>query len=128
MNNFKLERLAFPLSKLGHVRKSQKPPRHKSGEQFLKGPVPLRWLCLAAKQPGKALHVGVALWYLAGMRRKRTVPLTNVVLGKFGVDRSAKLRGLRSLEAVGLISVHRKPNRNPEVTIVEVRGEPHEQG
>jgi hypothetical protein len=119
MNDFKSERLAFPLSKLEHVRKSEKPPRHRSGEQFLKGPIPLRWLCLAAKQPGKALHVGIALWLLAGMKRNRTVTLTNVLLGRFGVDRSAKSRGLRSLEVVGLIAIHRRPNRNPDVTILD---------
>lgn len=119
MNNLKPERLAFPLSKLGQIKKSQKPPRHKAGEQFLKGPIPLRWLCSAARQPGKALHVGIALWFLAGMKRNRTVTLTNVLLGRFGVDRSAKSRGLRSLEVVGLVSIHRKPNRNPQVTILD---------
>jgi hypothetical protein len=39
----------------------KKPPRHRSGEKFLKGPIPLLWLIQAGRLPGKALHVGLLL-------------------------------------------------------------------
>ena len=29
---------------------------------FLKGPIPMPWLIVAGNLPGKALHVGIALW------------------------------------------------------------------
>lgn len=44
-------------------------PRGESapGKTFLKGPIPLPWLQGAARLPGKALHVGVVLWFLSGL-------------------------------------------------------------
>ena len=46
-----------------------RPPRHKAGEWFVKGPIPGEWLRLAALEPGKTLHVAMALWYMAGLTR-----------------------------------------------------------
>jgi len=44
-------------------------PRHKLGEKFLKGPIPWDWISRAAKQPGKAVHVALVLWFLAGIKK-----------------------------------------------------------
>ena len=49
-----------------------RPPRHRSGEKFLKGPIPWAWLQRAFLLPGKALHVALLLWREAGCRRSRT--------------------------------------------------------
>ena len=98
---------------------SRRPPRHKPGEKFLKGPVPLRWLTRAARLPGRSLHLGTALWYLAGLHRARTVSLPNSVLAQFGVDRHAKYRALNWLEGDALVIVERHPSRNPVVTLLE---------
>ena len=54
---------------------------------FVKGPIPLEWLSGAAKLPGKALHVGVALWYLYGLRKNHTVKLTTVTSAIFGLNK-----------------------------------------
>ena len=94
-------------------------PRHKRGETFLKGPVPLGWLAQAACLPGKALHVGVFLWFLAGLKNTCVVLLANGRLSGFGVNRSAKYRALNSLEAAGLVSVQRRRGRSPRVTLLE---------
>ncbi len=94
-------------------------PHHKPGEKFLKGPVPLRWLTRAARLPGRSLHLGIALWYLAGLHRARTVSLPNRVLAQFGVDRHAKYRALNWLERDALVIVERHPGRNPVVTLLE---------
>ena len=67
------------------------------GERFLKGPVPLPWLETAARLPGKSLHTGVALWYVAGLTRSPTVPLSNIAGERFGLDRNAKYRALEWL-------------------------------
>jgi len=83
----------------------------------LKGPVPLDWLQRAAQLSGKSLHVGVVLWYLAGLRKASTVSLPNGVLAEFGVDRHAKYHGLESLEKAGLVSVVRRTGRNPVITL-----------
>ena len=37
---------------------------------FLKGPIPLPWLAVAATLPGKALAVGIIIWFLQGIQKK----------------------------------------------------------
>ena len=94
-------------------------PRHKAGERFIKGPLPASWFTKAAKLPGRALNVALALWYLAGLAKRPQVKLTHSALNQFGVLSDAGRRGLASLESVGLVSVDRGPGRCPVVTILD---------
>jgi len=94
-------------------------PRHQRGSKFLKGPIPLVWLTAAAKQPGRAVHVALAIWFLAGIKRTPTIALSTSLLSTFGVDRYAGYRGLNALERVRLVSVIRHSGRLPIVTILE---------
>jgi hypothetical protein len=98
---------------------NEKPPHHKSREKFLKGPIPLSWLAYAARLPGKALHVGVVLWFYAGLKHSRTVALPNTTLRSFGVNRNAKYRALTALQNAGLIEVEGQPGCNPRVTLLD---------
>ena len=88
--------------------------------EFLKGPIPLDWLSRASKLPGKAaLSVGLALWFEAGRRRRSDdITLTTPICDRFGVSRKAKYRGLKQLENAALITVVRRPRRNPLVAIL----------
>jgi len=95
-------------------------PRHKSGEYFLKGPIAWGWLCVAAGQSGKALHVAIALWFLVGVKRSGQVSLSGKVLRMLGVGRHSAYRGLRKLEDANLVKVKRHPGRNPIVTILDI--------
>ncbi len=86
--------------------------------RYLRGPVPLAWLQAAARLPGRALQVGLALWYLVGVTKSTTVRLSSVRLVGFGVDRSAKRRALTALAGAGLITLDQAPGRNPAVTVI----------
>ena len=101
-------------------------PTHKKGERFLKGPVPMSWLAAAAKQAGKALHVGIALWHLAAMKKSARVSLSGSVLSSFGVDRFAASRALTSLERAGLVQVERHDGWRAVVTILDAPTEDEE--
>jgi hypothetical protein len=94
-------------------------PHHKPGEKFLKGPIPWNWLSKAAKQPGKALHVAIAIWLIAGIKNNRNIDLSYNVLEEMGVDRHATYLGLTALEEAGLISVIHNNGSCPAVTINE---------
>jgi DNA-directed RNA polymerase subunit N (RpoN/RPB10) len=94
------------------------PPRHKRGEEFLKGPIPWNWLCRAAELCGKAFQVAIAIWFLAGVH-KREVEVSGQAVEDLGVSRYACYRGLKLLEKAGLISVHRAPGRKAIVTILD---------
>jgi hypothetical protein len=87
--------------------------------RFLKGPIGLRWLTAAACLPGRALQVGVAVWFMAGVQRSQTVRLAPKLLSEFVANRHAGYRGLRALEAARLVRVVRRAGAAPEVTILE---------
>ena len=70
--------------------------------------------------PGRAMHVTVALWFLAGLHRSRTVRLSNDVLMALHVDRHAKYRALAQLERAGLVSIERRRGVSPMVTLLAI--------
>jgi DNA-binding transcriptional ArsR family regulator len=95
-------------------------PKRMIGE-FLKGPIPLLWLTVAATLAGKGpLAVGLAAWFESGRRKSKEVRLTTAILKRFGVNRKTKYRALKSLEGAGLIRVRREPRKNPVVTILDL--------
>jgi len=94
-----------------------KRPRRRQSGWFVKGPIPGEWLSRAARLPGKALHVGLAVWYQFGLSKAWPVVLTGRVLERFGVRPDAGRRGLRQLEGDKLVSVNRHPGRCPRVTV-----------
>lgn len=96
---------------------SLRPPRPLGRERFLKGPVPLSWLEAAGRCPGKALHLGVVLWFLAGVTGRREMSLGRSELARFGVNRYATSRALAALEKTKLVSVKRLPGRKRVVTL-----------
>ena len=93
--------------------------RRKAGGWFVKGPIRGDWIGQAARLPGKALHVALAIWYLFGLTKRFPVVLTRRVLGLFGVRPDAGRRALGQLEGEGLVSVDRHAGRCPRVTILE---------
>ncbi len=94
-------------------------PRHRRGEMFLRGPIPLHWITIASHLGGKALHVGLAIWFFAGMKRSRIISLNLSQPEKFGFDRFSGSRALAALEKAGLVLVERHPGRKPVVTILD---------
>ena len=109
-------------ARIGRVisQRPKRPPRHQPGDEFLKGPIPIRWLKLASCLPGKALAVGIVVWFKAGATKRRTVRLCSQLRGKLELDRRSTYRGLKALEGARLVDVQRHPGRCPVVTILEV--------
>ena len=93
--------------------------RSRTKRPFLKGPIPLKWLQCAAGLPGKALQVGLALWYLAGVKRSKVIKFSYKRAEEFGTKRHAAYRGLRALEKAGLIGVEKGQGRAPMIFIEE---------
>ena len=87
---------------------------------FLKGPIPIAWLNVAAKLPGKALNVGIAIWWLAGMSKTTAFKLTGKSLNQLCVSRDAASDGLKRLEECGLVLVNRSPGQRPTVQILPI--------
>ncbi|MBM4049423.1 MAG: hypothetical protein FJ279_30375 [Planctomycetes bacterium] len=88
-------------------------------DPYLRGPIPLSWIERAARLPGQALAVGMALWHLAGLRSaQQHLSLSTERLAAFGVSRYAKDRALRNLSTAGLVAVDRKKGRSPRVSLI----------
>ena len=89
-----------------------------NGHHLLDACVPFAWLEAAAKLPGKSMHLAIALLRIATVEQTRRVSLSNLACERFGLNRNAKYRALRSLENGGLIAVERKLGQSPIVTIL----------
>ena len=114
------DRLRLPDSEWKRPAKSKRLPRHRPGEEFLKGPIPLAWLRRACELRGKAVAVALSLWYKAGMcKGNDPVKVTSRLLERFGVNRKAGYRGLAALVSAGLVSVERHPGRCPRARILD---------
>ena len=99
------------------------PPQRKTSQSrqrgyFLKGPILLPWLIRAMALPGKALHVGLVLWFLYGLKGSRCVTLSPSQFARFGLQRETARRGILHLEDAGLVTVERSGKRSPRVTLV----------
>jgi hypothetical protein len=75
-------------------------------------------LASTRKASPTALTVGLYLWHLSGLKKKKTFKATNRTLPMWVLDRYVKYRGLKELEKAGLIGVKRQNKMCPEVTIL----------
>jgi hypothetical protein len=80
--------------------------------------IPLSWLQAATALPGKALHVGLLVWFYTGLHPERAVVLTHTKLALFHLKRETARRGLAALEAAGLVRVTRAPRKSPRVHLL----------
>jgi hypothetical protein len=100
---------------------SSKKRVRKSGGEFIMR-IPVDWISAASALPGRAVVIGLALWFKAGVSKARQVKVTHSLLEKFGLNRYAGRRALKALESAGLVTVERGPGRSPIATIQEIEG------
>jgi hypothetical protein len=116
--------ISFPYkdSQLGEVEvetEASRTPARRLAERFLKGPIPLTPLAIAARLPGKALAVYLAIRYRRDLTREPAVTLPSRLLAAFEVDKDCKARALRALEGAGLITVERSDGRAARITLLD---------
>lgn len=85
---------------------------------FIKGPIPMDWISAAAKLPGKAIHVALALCWMDGMNPQKRFKITRRALELFKVSDDAYRDALLRMEAAKLIRVSRSPGQRALVEIV----------
>jgi DNA-binding transcriptional ArsR family regulator len=86
--------------------------------EFIKGPIDVAWVRQAAQLGVTALLVGLALWYVKGLRRTDSFIISNLMVAEWGIQPDAKSRALRKLEKAGLVSIERRGKRSPLVSLV----------
>ena len=86
--------------------------------RFLKGPIPMAKITAAAVLPGKALALFLAIHHRTALTGQSTVTLPRSLLAELGIGRDAKARGLRDLEAAGLVHVERARGHTARVGLI----------
>lgn len=103
-------------------------PASKKFKRFICAPLPYDWITIAAKLPGKSLHVAMVIRYLVGVSKQKTVKLSHKPAAEFGVGVKALYNALSSLESAGLIMVERHVGRSPRITVLNGQGSVEEIG
>jgi hypothetical protein len=104
-----LDRLRLPADRVGDVKGRRRPPRHRPGDPFIKGPIPCAWIASACRLPGAGLRVAMAFRFLCSRfgRENRWGP--SVVARGLRISDDSVRRGLHAAELAGLLSVSREP-------------------
>jgi hypothetical protein len=80
--------------------------------------VPLELAARAAKATdGQRMLVWVLILHRCWKERTQTVPVTNDMMRKYGINRHVKVRALRQLETAGLVTVQWRAAKNPIATL-----------
>jgi hypothetical protein len=119
VDEWDLDRLRLPAEFFGEMERRRKPPRHRSGDPFIKGPIPHAWIASACRLPGAGLRVAMAYRFHAGrfrFRYGRRWDLSDVANGLW-ISHDAARRGLHAAELAGLLSVSREPGRKLAVSV-----------
>ena len=115
----KLKGLRIPEKRITLNRNTGKWEDNPIQKRFLKGPIPLDWLTAAARLPGKAINVGIALWWLAGMSKTGVLKLTRQSQLALNTSKDAERDGLRRLQQAGLIELTAHPGQRHSVRIIK---------
>jgi hypothetical protein len=115
-----LDRLRLPVELVGDVSTRRRPPRHRPGDPFIKGPIPYPWLASACRLPGSGLHVAMASLFLCcRFQRPNRWGLDAIARGLRISEQSAR-RGLHAAELAGLLAVERKPGCKLAVSVLDL--------
>ncbi len=87
--------------------------------QYLRGPIPLDEIQIAAKLGGPCVALLVLIYYRRDVTKLKTVTLPNRLLERFGIGRNAKQRGLKNLEDAKLIDVERSTGHTVVIKLRE---------
>jgi hypothetical protein len=114
-----LDRLRLPAERVGSLETRRRPPRHRPGDPFIKGPIPHAWIPSACRLPGAGLPVAMAYRFLCcRFRRSNRWGLDAIANGLRITSRSAR-RGLHSAELAGLLAVEREPGCKLAVSVLD---------
>jgi hypothetical protein len=114
-----LDEYTGPIEALTFNRSTGSYSPKRNSPKFIKGPIPFDWMAKAHSLPGKAGPVGLGIWFLTGVKGKRTVKLNSEIETLAGCKRKAVATALDQLEQAGLINVTRHKGARPTVEILD---------
>jgi hypothetical protein len=119
LQEFDVEEFRLPSSLYGEIRPRQLPPRPRTGEPFIRGPVSFFWVALASRLPGSCLSVAMAARFLRSRYPRKSGWSVAEIGWRAGLQESSARRSLLILRGAGLISLVWRPGRKPTLAILE---------
>ncbi len=92
-----------PAIKKAKASTSDRLPKTRKGERFIRGPIPLTWLQIAAACGDRGALVGMLLWYAAGLNCHHEFKFTPSIRTGFTIDPKTVRRVLAKMQDMGLI-------------------------
>ena len=117
-----LDRLRLPVGSIGDLSARSRPPRHKPGETFIKGPISFPWIQSACRLPGSGLHVAMVYRFLCCRFRPPNRTGLEAVANGLRISGRTARRGLHSAEMAGLLAVEREPGCKLAVSVLDRHG------
>jgi hypothetical protein len=118
-----LDRHRLPVEMVVENIGRRRPPRHRRGDPFIKGPIAYAWIASACRLPGAGLHVAMAYrFYRSRFRFKRRGLQWGVpdVAKGLQISNDSARRGLHAAELAGLLAVKREPGCKLAVSILDL--------
>jgi hypothetical protein len=91
-----LERLRLPAEQVGDDLARKRPPRHRAGELFIKGPIPYPWLASACQLPGSGFQVAMACRFLCCRFRRPNRSGLDAIAGGLRISGQSTRRRLHA--------------------------------
>lgn len=93
-------------------------PKPGVDEKFIAINMPWSWFAVASSLPGKALGIGMIIWWLVIVEKKPVVRFSYKKARCTGLSGESIRQCIRSLERAGLIDVQRAPGRSPRIRVL----------
>jgi hypothetical protein len=115
-----LDRIRLPADKVGNLGTRKRPPRHRPGDPFIRGPIPYAWIASACRLPGAGLPVAMAFRFLSCRFRWETRSGPSVIAKGLRISDDSVRRGLQAAELAGLLSASREPGCKLAVSVLDL--------
>jgi hypothetical protein len=115
-----LDRLRFPAESIGDLTGRRRPPRHRPGDPFVKGPITHAWIASACRLAGAGLPVAMALRFLCSRFRSENRWGLDAIAGGLRISPRSARRGLHAAELAGLLCVAREPGCKLTVSVLDL--------
>ena len=117
-----LDLLRFSLDLPNKSLAEKRPPKHRPGDPFIKGPIPYAWIASASRLPGSGLHVAMAYRFLCCRFRPPNRWGLDKMASGLQISPQSTRRSLQAAEIAGLLSVDREPGCKLAVSVRVIHG------
>src|SRR5262249_49732909 len=115
-----LDRLRLPAERAGNLEERRRPPHHRPGDPFIKGPVPYAWIASACRLHGAGLQVAMSFRFLCCRFRSENRWGLDAIGRGLRISADSARRGLHAAELAGLLSASREPGCKLAVSVLDL--------